>query len=361
MFEKRALRVMLAAFCLAAFLPAALPAAEGTIVFVSLQDGVKIDPATGEYPDMPHIYLLQDEGYDVIPFYNASVSTASQETLDTLYNADLIIMGRSTPSTIYMDNNKWIWNDITKPILNLEMWNCRNTRLNWFNTANMVSNSTEGTVRNAVIDVPDDPVFQGLDTSAPVPWIVGSFDAVSMTEAGNGIVLARLETDGTVLFVRFEPDIEFYEGASDMPAGHRTMIGNGRDNGGAAPFNYFNFTAESEQVFLAEVARLVAIGKGSAVQDRGNASGPAGFGLSQNYPNPFNPTTTIEFTLPTTSDVRLTLVNGLGRTVRELAVGRYTSGRHNVTVDASGLGSGIYFCRLQAGSQVDVRKLMVAK
>ncbi len=335
--------------------------AGGNIVFVSMQDGVKIDPATGEYPDMPHIYLLQDEGYEVTPFYNASVSTASQETLDTLYNADLIILGRSTPSTIYADNNKWIWNDIPKPILNLELWNCRSSRMNWFSTETMASNSTAGTVRNAVIEVPDDPVFQGLDTSAPVPWIAGAYDAVGVTEAGNGIVMARMETEGTVLFVRFEPDVEFYDGAGDVPAGPRTLIGNGRDNSGAAPFNYYNFTAESEQVFLAEVARLVAIGGGSAVRDRGHLAGPSGFGLSQNYPNPFNPSTTIEFNLPASSDVRLTLVNGLGRTVRELAGGNYAAGRHSLTVDASGLGSGIYFCRLEAGSLVDVRKLMVAK
>lgn len=333
--------------------------AGGNIVFVSLQDGVKIDPDTGEYPDMPYIYLLEEEGYTVTPFYNASISTASQETLDTLYNADLIIMGRSTPSTIYQDANKYAWNDIPKPIINLELWNCRSSRLNWFNTTSMVSNSADGSLVNAVINEPADPVFAGLDVTAPLPWIQGAYDAVGATDGGNGLVLAQMETGNTVLFVRFEPDFEFYDGAGDVPAGPRTVIGNGRDNSGAAPFHYYTFTLESEKVFLAEVARMVAIGGGSAVKDRGAA--PSGFGLSQNYPNPFNPSTTIEFNLPASSDVRLTLVNSLGRTVRELAAGRYASGRHSLTVDASGLGSGIYFCRLEAGSIVDVRKLMVAK
>ncbi|MBN2201432.1 T9SS type A sorting domain-containing protein [bacterium] len=333
--------------------------AGGNIVYVIVQDGVKIDPDTGEYPDMPYIYLLEDEGYTVTPFFNESISTAGQETLDTLYNADLIIMGRSTPSTIYMDANKYAWNDIPKPIINLELWNCRNTRLNWFNTTSMASNTSEASLVNAVIEEPADPVFAGIDVSAPVPWIQGSYDAVGVTEAGNGIVMARMETDGTVLFVRFETDIEFYDGAGDVPAGPRTMIGNGRDNSGAAPFHYYTFTLESEKVFLAEVARMVAIGSGSAVRDRGAA--PSDFGLSQNYPNPFNPTTTIEFNLPAPSDVRLTLVNSLGRTVRELVAGGYAAGRHHVTVDASGLGSGIYFCRLEAGSLVNVRKLMVTK
>ncbi|MDM7926846.1 MAG: T9SS type A sorting domain-containing protein [bacterium] len=334
--------------------------AGGNIVFVSLQDGVKIDPATGEYPDMPYIYLLEEEGYTVTTFYNASISTASQETLDTLYNADLIIMGRSTPSTIYMDANKYAWNDIPKPIINLELWNCRSSRLNWFNTTSMVSNSTESSLVNAVINEPADPVFAGLDVSAPVPWIQGAYDAVGATDAGNGIVLAQMETGGTPLFVRFEPDFEFYDGAGDVPAGPRTVIGNGRDNSGAAPFHYYTFTLESEKVFLAEVARLVAIGQ-TGVNDRKPASAPSGFGLSQNYPNPFNPSTTIEFNLPAASDVRLELVNGIGQVVRELTSGTYAAGRHHVAVDASGLGSGVYFYRLTAGDRVDVKKLMIAK
>lgn len=335
--------------------------AGGNIVFVSQQDGVKIDPATGEYPDMPYIYLLEDEGYTVTLFHNESISTASQETLDTLYNADLIILGRSTASTIYMDANKFAWNDIPKPILNLELWNCRSSRLNWFNTTSMVSNSADASLVNAVINEPADPVFEGIDVSAPVPWIQGAYDAVGATDAGNGLVLAQMETGNTVLFVRFEPDFEFYDGAGDVPAGPRTVIGNGRDNSGQAPFHYYTFTLESETVFLAEVARMVAIGSGSAVKDRGKAAGPSGFGLSQNYPNPFNPSTTIEFVLPSAADVRLELVNGIGQVVRELTAGTFAAGRHHVTVDASGLGSGVYFYRLTAGDRVDVKKLMIAK
>jgi hypothetical protein len=357
MSAKKAIWVILAAFALAS----AAFAAEGTIVFVSLQDGVKIDPATGEYPDMPYFYLLENEGYTVIPFYNASLSTASQATQDTLYNADLIILGRSTPSTIYQGNEKYAWNDITKPILNLELWNCRSTRLNWFNTTSMTSNSAEGGVQNAIIDEPADPVFEGLDLSAPVPWIAGAYDAVGATEAGNGLMLAHMATGNNVLFVRFEANTEFYAGSGDEPAGPRTVIGNGRDNSGAAPFHYFTFTTESEKVFLAEVARLVALGRGTAVDDRQNASAPSAFGLSQNYPNPFNPSTTIGFSLAAGGDVRLSLMNGLGQTVRELAGGYFPAGRHEVAVDASGIGSGIYFYRLQAGSLVDVKKLVVAK
>ncbi len=81
----------------------------------------------------------------------------------------------------------------------------------------------------------------------------------------------------------------------------------------------------------------------------------------QNYPNPFNPTTTIVFTLPARANVHLTLVNNLGQVVKELASGVFSAGRHEVVVDASNISSGVYFYRLQAGSFVDVKKLIVSR
>jgi hypothetical protein len=334
---------------------------KGQIVFVSYQVDTKIDPETNDYPDMPHIYALQDAGYEVVIFYNATLSTAEQATLDTLLNADLIVMGRSTPSPGYGDH-KQAWNDLPTPVLNIELWNVRNNRLNWFNTTNMVSLGEEGIVYNAVIDVPDDPVFAGFDTSAPIPWAVGPMDLIGVPDAGNGQVIARMETDSNVLFVRFEPDVEFYDGCGDWPAGPRTVIGNGRDNGGTAPFDYYNFTEESEQIFLAEVARMVALGGGgTAVEEEEDPVSPTDFYLMQNYPNPFNPTTTIQFHLPEKSDVRLELVNVLGSVVQVVVEREFAAGDHQVVVNAEAVPGGVYFYRLQAGEFSSIRKCLLVK
>ncbi len=354
---KLSLLLLAAVFCLAATARAEY---KGNIVFVSYQVDTKIDPATNDYPDMPHILALEDAGYQVTIFYNASLSTAEQATLDTLYNADLIVMGRSTPSPGYGDH-KQAWNDIPTPILNLELWNCRSSRLNWFNTTTMVSLGDENVIHNAIIEVPDDPVFEGLDTSAPVPWVIGSMDAVGAKNAGNGKVLARMENDSTVLFVRFEPNVEFYDGAGDMPGGPRTVIGNGRDVSGGPPFNYYNFTPESEQVFLAEVARMVELGKSSAVKNRKPGSTPSMFALFQNYPNPFNPTTTIRFRLPERTTVRLTLSDLLGKEVMEIANGEFNAGHHEVLLNAGHLPAGVYFYKIVTATHTAMKKLALVK
>jgi hypothetical protein len=88
---------------------------------------------------------------------------------------------------------------------------------------------------------------------------------------------------------------------------------------------------------------------------------PYKFSLKQNYPNPFNPITTIVFTLPERSDIRLVLVNILGNVVKEIASGNYGAGEHRIKLDASGLSSGIYFYRLEAGSFSSTKKLILMK
>lgn len=83
--------------------------------------------------------------------------------------------------------------------------------------------------------------------------------------------------------------------------------------------------------------------------------------LHQNYPNPFNPTTQIRFQLPASSITHLSVHDILGREVAILVNGTLPAGEHQVTFDASGLASGIYLYRLQAGNQMLTGKLMLVR
>jgi len=88
---------------------------------------------------------------------------------------------------------------------------------------------------------------------------------------------------------------------------------------------------------------------------------PTEFILKQNYPNPFNPTTTINYELPRTSRVSLTVHDMLGREVAVLVNGWRDAGAYKVKVDVSGLSSGVYLYRLQAGDFVQSKKLVLLK
>ncbi len=88
---------------------------------------------------------------------------------------------------------------------------------------------------------------------------------------------------------------------------------------------------------------------------------PGAFRLEQNFPNPFNPSTSIRFTLARRSHVLLTVYSVLGRKIAELINGTQEAGLHEVTFDARGLASGVYFYRLQAGNDVQTRKLLLVR
>jgi hypothetical protein len=88
---------------------------------------------------------------------------------------------------------------------------------------------------------------------------------------------------------------------------------------------------------------------------------PTVFALEQNYPNPFNPSTTIQFSLPKASDTKLTVYNVLGQRVATLVNEHMTAGVHSVQFDARSIASGVYFYRLEAGSFVTSKKMLLLK
>jgi formylglycine-generating enzyme required for sulfatase activity len=93
-----------------------------------------------------------------------------------------------------------------------------------------------------------------------------------------------------------------------------------------------------------------------------NPALPATFALTQNYPNPFNPTTTIQFELPETVSVSLTIFNVNGQVVGELLNNQIIeSGQHAVLFNASALSAGIYFYQLTAGDFKQVKRMVLIK
>jgi hypothetical protein len=88
--------------------------------------------------------------------------------------------------------------------------------------------------------------------------------------------------------------------------------------------------------------------------------------LHQNYPNPFNPSTTIEFYLDRTADVELHVFNVIGQRVRLFDLGQLGRGIHSTVWDGkddagNSLPSGLYFYRMEAGSQTHLKKMILLK
>lgn len=88
---------------------------------------------------------------------------------------------------------------------------------------------------------------------------------------------------------------------------------------------------------------------------------PSEFILYQNYPNPFNPSTKISFSLPAQSFVLLKIFDINGREAATIISEELSAGTYSRQWNAKGLSSGVYFYRLQAGSLIEMKKLMLLK
>lgn len=88
---------------------------------------------------------------------------------------------------------------------------------------------------------------------------------------------------------------------------------------------------------------------------------PTAFKLEQNYPNPFNPSTTIKFSIPEASFVKITITDLLGREIESLVNDELSAGNYKVDFNASELASGIYLYTIKAGNHIQTRKMMLLK
>jgi photosystem II stability/assembly factor-like uncharacterized protein len=88
---------------------------------------------------------------------------------------------------------------------------------------------------------------------------------------------------------------------------------------------------------------------------------PSTLSLSQNYPNPFNPTTIISWQSPVGSWQILKIYDVLGNEVVTLVDEYRQAGNYEVEFSAANLPSGVYFYRIQAGSYIETRKMVLLR
>jgi len=93
----------------------------------------------------------------------------------------------------------------------------------------------------------------------------------------------------------------------------------------------------------------------------GNESAITQYILEQNYPNPFNPSTTIKYSIPTSSFAQLKVYDVLGNEVATLVNEEKHAGTYEVKFNAEVLTSGMYFYKLNAGSFISTKKMLLLK
>jgi len=83
--------------------------------------------------------------------------------------------------------------------------------------------------------------------------------------------------------------------------------------------------------------------------------------LLGNYPNPFNPSTKFSYSIIQSGLVKLKVYDVLGTEIETLVNEEKPVGTYELTWNAEGLPSGVYFYRLQAGNFVETKKMVLLK
>jgi Domain of unknown function (DUF5666)/Secretion system C-terminal sorting domain len=200
---------------------------------------------------------------------------------------------------------------------------------------------------------------------------VNQFVEVKMVRMSDSTLLAlRIKIEDGMNFSKINGFVGTVSGSSiQLPTGSYTINSNT-----VIIDNNFNQIPSSQLTNGQQVIVWSVVGGSSnktALQIQSKISSPTGvdespavvneFTLDQNYPNPFNPSTTISFTLTANQFVSLKVFNALGEEVSTLVNDNLTQGSHSINFNANSLSSGFYIYKLESGSQVQVRKMMLLK
>lgn len=274
----------------------------------------------------------------------------------------------------------------------INAWDWTDTSHFWIGSANTVASATSAKVYKTSIGFGG-----GSWTGASLPGTGGTaglyYQAIAFTDNNNGMAGSnggdiKKTTDGGVTWSTVTPPSGVtlfaainFNGLKDGSNTIRVSLNDGTINYCFKTTNLgASWTAETlpaagqtngiqHMQFLSSTLGFAGGNLGTFMR-YGNPSGistvsseiPSQYSLEQNYPNPFNPTTTINFSIPTSSKVSLKIYNTLGKEVATLVDGFRNAGSYSIDFTAaSDLTSGMYFYTLTSDNFTATKKLMLVK
>ena len=198
-------------------------------------------------------------------------------------------------------------------------------------------------------------------------WAVGS-NAILRTT--NGGATWTSQTSGTTHSLR---GVSFTDSDNGTAVGYNGTILRTTDGGTTWSSQTSGTTNNLLGVCFTDSYNGTAVGDGGTIlrttnggvsfveEDEILSEIPSNYELSQNYPNPFNPTTTISYSIPKTSFIKLSIFDILGQEIETLVDEQKYVGTYEITWYAEKLSGGIYFYRLQAGDFVETKKMVLLR
>lgn len=180
---------------------------------------------------------------------------------------------------------------------------------------------------------------KGTDHGAALPiFVIGSDIQGGIVGPNAQLDSSKLDGNGDIKFV-----YDFRQVYASMMKDHLGLT-----------------SSQAKDVLLKDFQTLPLIKQSATgIDDYSNI--PYEFELKQNYPNPFNPATTIQYSLPHSTDVNLKVFDMLGRNIITLVSSHQSAGNYSITFDGSRYASGTYIYQLETDEQKLIKKMILVK
>ena len=201
----------------------------------------------------------------------------------------------------------------------------------------------------------------------------GIIDVLAAAEYSYAPEIITATPEGDTVYAFVDSSTSFFIEAEDEdldPLTYSCYVNDQLTAEFPAPFNHQIASGEPD-TFIVRMAVADLIGfeddtswvlivqEYTSVENR-SAYSPQDFFLSA-YPNPFNPDTKLTYSVPVSGNITLNIYNITGMLVETVMNGYHSAGIHDITFDASGLPSGVYFARLEWSGGALIQKILLIK
>ncbi len=209
----------------------------------------------GVMDDQGWVDLLTSQGYSVDVQRNYW-ETLDEEKINTLNNADLVIISSSCTSENYINGNDASdWNSITTPMILSSTDLAQSDQWGWINSTTLIDDmgaplmdivdGSHPIFANLLIDVLDESVGSGNTTF------------LDTIDVGNGELIATAAEIDAAWIAEWQQGDEYYDGSGQYAGGHRMFFVAGTQGGDGFPQGAYNLTPQGEAIFLGTVAYMV--------------------------------------------------------------------------------------------------------
>lgn len=182
------------------------------------------------------------------------------------------------------------------------------------------------------------------------------------TSGGNGVWALHFSVDGANKWVLWSPDNLPYllTGITSNQIKVTEVVPNTlTNNGDSAVFSKYTYSVSSGTYNFTQLTSLPILVEEATASSLSDYRTTASQNIISLYPNPARSQLNISLILSTLSDVKIEIIDALGRIVYYRNIGIIDSGNKNIITDLSHLSAGVYFCCIYINQQVTIKKIIL--